>query len=705
MLSLNIVRDKSGIRPVSTVIVDRVGWRMWAYLMSGRRLSGTRRLLVMPCASAWTSWRGPSTGGATGRSWTERAALAMLRRRYPDVTVERLGARDYRSVLTEAGVLAASLADTLVDQCDHTGTRYMAMYKGLLGGSDDVLIAIKKLICADLEDLICSLLLAAKFDPRDSVVLIDSARNASLIETLIDQGGIRKQADGQDCRFQGSPANRQAQAAGAAAVNTLLLWGMILRTLVTRCRFTAPANIIRAKVACRNLYKTERRRPGDTHCLNWGDMAFLLDETHFTVDDFVVLASNRPPDTKIRHADSYRQSDLRVYDIRKARLPLNRAAKRLASQGITGMRLICSDHPGAVARIACGYLPFFLAEYNKWLAICANVRFTAYLDINEHSYAHIIQKMALSECGAHIVYLPHGYMERIGPQKSFMSYALMLSPGEHLVRAFGQYWPGDMAVEIVGNMKNEAVGAGEGELADQGLQKLFTEARRDGGRVITAVFGSCLEDELLMDRYERMLDFLAEVMEENPGVQAFVKFKTPRQTEKFRRKRMFDLLEGLLKGGRVHLVDGDRYQATVQAMAVQSDAVISVSGYNQSVSTAWVESMLLGKPSLAFNPEASCGETPLLDDYYDQYIFRSEAKLKAALDRVLNGHAGDGSVSPMAKRDFDPFCDGGTMNRIRRALYAFAENPGQYSCGIPSVGAIRAAAGDKYCRQEGICAS
>jgi hypothetical protein len=209
--------------------------------------------------------------------------------------------------------------------------------------------------------------------------------------------------------------------------------------------------------------------------------------------------------------------------------------------------------------------------------------------------------------------------------------------------------------------------------------KAFIEELHQGGQRIISFFpGSVKKSEYYVK--ERVFLFMkaaVRITEKWKNATVLIKPK-PAHYKFFRSKACFDILGSHINRGLIRIIDGQEdMNSSVQCMALVSDACVSLSATGQSVGSAWIEAMMLGRPSFGYDPKESSLTTPLFDKFHNSLILRTEDDLLDALDQVLNGFWHN-PLWKLAQDYFDPYCDGMCMHRIRKSVLRILSDPEVY---------------------------
>ncbi len=438
---------------------------------------------------------------------------------------------------------------------------------------------------------------------------------------------------------------------------------------------------------------------------HWDDNLFIVDNESIRIGDLVILAYNYAPSGAIMYKKDYESAGVRVIDVRRLKISAWCFLKEIVPRSI-----MCLAHSGLGGlnlerALSVSIIPRFLGTMIDWIAVCDQIPLKVSMDYEEHSVPHIIKTVVSKHFGAYTVFLPHGIVHRMC-HEIYLCYSAALVPGKHFPLAYGKYWKQDMAIEFVGNMKNDSAilcKKGYGRASSKAFKAFIEELHREGQRIITFFPGSVKKSEYYVK--ERVFLFMkaaVRIAERWKNVTVLIKPK-PAHYKFFRSKGCLDILGVYFQTGRIRLIDGQEdMNSSVQCMALVSDACVSLSASGQSVGSSWIEAMMLSRPSFGYDPEESSLTTPLFDRFHDSLIFRTEDDLLDVLNHVLNG-AWHNPLWTLVQDYFDPYSDGLCLLRIRKSIRRILSNPDEYLQSQQTVASFLAGnTRDDDCEQTGL---
>jgi hypothetical protein len=283
----------------------------------------------------------------------------------------------------------------------------------------------------------------------------------------------------------------------------------------------------------------------------------------------------------------------------------------------------------------------------------------------------------MNNYGARNVLLPYGYLQYFSYVKNFNAYDLVLSPGEHFILSYGKSWKNKTALCFTGVMTND-ISYRNNNLNSKNFNNLIKKIKSKGYKIISVFPGSVVHNSNMSDRIYETVKLVAQILDRNKKIFVVIKPKAFYRNE-FEKERYVNLLEKYIIGERLYIIDGkDEINSSVQYLALESDLCISVSGYCQNVSTSWIESALLGTPSLAFDPGGTSVKTPMLDQFYGKLIFDNSSEMLKEVEKVIiDGIYSERCVEQL-KLYFDRYCDNSAIKRIRKYLKDYLSNEKEF---------------------------
>lgn len=300
----------------------------------------------------------------------------------------------------------------------------------------------------------------------------------------------------------------------------------------------------------------------------------------------------------------------------------------------------------------------------NWELIAQYYAIGVLLNTEEHSFSHIIETMVMNRYGAKTMWLPYAPILRDGSPSLYFHYDLFASGGWFLPTAYGHTWSPRMQIVTVGVPNNDQIQPhDEGRAALQGIEHI--QALKGRYRLVVAFPGS-FRDPRFIHRYIALLKVLGKILDGWRDACVVLKPKEVSRDKVICTTPLRELIEERTTGGRFVVPDPtwESNRWLTQYLMRVSDLCISTSAWNAPVGGAWVEALMLGKPSFAYNPQAMY-EVPLLKEWKSKLIFEEEDGLLAAVGEVLEGRWTMSEATRERLRHlFDPYCDGAATRRI-----------------------------------------
>jgi hypothetical protein len=415
------------------------------------------------------------------------------------------------------------------------------------------------------------------------------------------------------------------------------------------------------KVGVQNVWGLTRSEQRFRHDL------FCIDGQRIAARDLLVVLK-RPTPGRDAVAE-YRAAGVDAVDPAALRVPVGYLLRDLlprliafAARGVFGP---IRPMEGYFARTAIS----FASLGGSWEVLLQHVSLRVLCSIEEHSPPHVVETMVLNRHGGRTVWLPHTQLLRGGYPTAYFHYDVMCAGGAFLHEAYGSTWSSGISVRPVGLASNDDAALPAERLA---APKVIEFIRTLAGRPIVAVFPGSYVAGRSTARYAHFLEALVSILRARPDAHVVIKPKGPRQVDFLYEEPLHDIIHGAMTEGQLTILNPKNGEAcSAQYLAREATVVLSTTGWNAPIGSAWVEALMLGKPSFAYNP-GPFYELPLLDEFYGSLIFDREDKLAQMVVDVLDR----GWSFPLTERQrrlFDPFCDHRAVDRIVDEIAAMAE--------------------------------
>jgi hypothetical protein len=591
----------------------------------------------------------------------------------------------YPSENARSGLLGIQLTESIYQEWSRNKSSDLENIRKIFLGDSDVSFAYKKFLCGFIEDSLWKFLSFHSFckKHKNSIFLLTDVENIYFLQLSFKFNVLNiSEFTTSEYYLFNKFINRLNYILCASLLNSLsfmfLLIGQLFAGKVVLSRNN---NKVSTALLFQNAFGSAYTKIDKDIVPLYMDSTFLLHENIFNLDEILMLGIRKDSKGRIDHKDEYDKLGLRVFDYSRRKISF--------VTYISLVRMICL--PSIVLQtkalfsldnsIKVSLLPPMLRKTIDWIAICEQVNYKVYLDVEEHSYNHIIQIIVSRKYGADVVFFPHGVFQKYCSQKAFLVYSLFLSPGKHFILSYGKYCKQDVPVAEVGIMRNDGVasyGKSHRDVSSYEFEELIKNIREKKQSIVGFVFGSIIDDHSLLKRYEELLHIAVDTVKHFSNVTALIK---PKGTHGyyFRSGEFYEIISSYVKEKKIFIVDGtDDIACNAQSLALATDACVSVSGFSQSISTAWIEAVALGKPSFAYDPIETTVGGPLLDKFYGKYIFRSGKEIINELEQVILQKDFKMKEWELIKEYFDPFCDGKSTKRILMELRDFIDNKKEF---------------------------
>lgn len=312
-------------------------------------------------------------------------------------------------------------------------------------------------------------------------------------------------------------------------------------------------------------------------------------------------------------------------------------------------------------------LRLFLAGI-KWEIVMQWYRFRVIWSHEERVFEDAVITVVANRYGAKTVLIPNGLLLRDGSGSAYLYYNFMLPSGRFIKEAYGRTWDPKMVIKPVGVPYNDNMVLPDERLASIKTRELI-ETLHQGRRLVAVFSGAYQGGRHSEDRYLKLFHACTAILQQRDDVCVVVKPKVKRGYFKavdiFYQPQFAAILNGML-GARLFILDPrSGYECSATYLAKACDVILSMAGEGYPVSSAWVEALMLGKPSFAYNPPFI--KLPLADEFNGVFIFEEESELIRAVNGVLDGEWNVPNEERL-RYLFDPFCDNRAIDRIRMFL-------------------------------------
>jgi len=606
--------------------------------------------------------------------WTKMCYLLWPNIKFVDVDLNM-----FLQAKEKSGMLGVQLTERLFAEWYRCQKGYMDTFRCMFFGDPDIFLAQKKNLCQVIENVLYKYFAAMDYGKdKEALVIFSEVENVFFVNNAIEKELIKKTRNGKTSYIAWSSGWETTDYFFRALFyNALMMGALLIRPLFGKISITQKQDKLNADVAMHNFYSTGRAHGEPLEStMYWGDGAFLIDEKIFRKEDLLILANRYTSSGEVQFMENYCQAGLKVFDVSKAKMSLKVYLGLLKRSlfpifGLIGRSLFCMERILLVSLILK-----ILKQAILWEAVCNAVTFKAFLDIEEHSYPHIIKTIVFKQYGAWTVFLPHGILQYLSYVKAYIAYDVMFTPGNHFPLAYGSYWKQDMIIQAVGNIKNDGVLAyGHGGRSSSKKFEEIISNLNEQKRKIVAFFPGSVIDQTTHERLIQFSYLAVQTVERFKDITIILKPKQAEQGAFLRRGVCNKIIAPYLETERILIVDGaEEASCSVQCLALVADACVVFSGYCQSVSSAWIEALMLNRPAFSFDPVDSAIATPLLDQFYGYLIFRTEKEILDVLEQVLEKKSWSMPCWERVQEYFDPYCDRKALHRVRRTLKDLIEN-------------------------------
>ncbi len=393
---------------------------------------------------------------------------------------------------------------------------------------------------------------------------------------------------------------------------------------------------------------------------------FLVDGERVRREDLLVLISRQ---VKMKErVRQYREAGIAFASLFQAPLPweyVTRLVPRVLKTVVHLWLPSGAIHP-LLRRRTCGAILYGI----RLESLLQHYAIGVLLNAEEDSYEAIVETVVLNKFGGATSWIPHTVVGG-GYQMGYLHFDLLPLQGWFHVRTYGVTWSKRMRVKPVGIPTNDRIGAPDAELATEAARRLVEGLRRDAKVKVVGVFtGSYTPDGFVRQRYQRFLRILASLVERTANVRVVIK---PKASTEWPEHSFFlfedpfrSMIEAGVKDGTIFVLDPRRdMTCTAQYLMAVSDVVLST-GQHAAFGSAWVEAMLMGKPSYVFAP-SEFRAAPFADQFFDRWIFDDKEKLvQAVVEELEVPHRGE--IPGDIRNLFDPYNDGRAIERLRTEI-------------------------------------
>ena len=441
-----------------------------------------------------------------------------------------------------------------------------------------------------------------------------------------------------------------------------LLWKM-LGLLLRQGMVLHSPRPSRHLVALHSYWNVASGRPWDLRSAD-----FLVDGKRVRREDVLMLISRGGNmEERVRQ---YREAGLAFARLSQLPSPLTYVAgmvPRLMKAVAQLCRPSKSVHP-LLRRRAAGAILYGI----RLEILLQHYRIGVLLNAEEDSYEAVVETVVLNRFDGATSWIPHtvvGGLYTMG----YLHFDLLPLQGWFHVETYGQTWNKRMRVRPVGIPTNDRNHDSEAVLASEPVRTLVAGLRRAGTvKIMGAFTGSYNPDAFVKERYRRFLLVLASLIERASHLRIIIK---PKASQEWPEHSFFlfeepfrSIIEVGVKEGRIAVLDPRTgMTCTAQYLMAVSDAVLST-GQHAAFGSAWVEALLLGKPSYVFAP-SEFRSAPFAGEFFDRWMFDGEEQLARVVTAALET-PGTGEVDGMIKHLFDPFNDGHAIERLRSEILA-----------------------------------
>lgn len=662
------------------IIIDRLPLSVLAKLLFTRRNKVVHILWLPPRLSTCFGLR------PTMIRWNlqmRRSIKKLLSIFFPNIQIDDFDIGRYPKAKDKSGIYGVLVTESLYAYWQSKYPKQFQLLKRIFFSNSDIYYAYKKSLCMIIEDVLYKYFACCAFakDRKTLLIIKDSENgyylNYALSDRLINPGSNLESS---------IPSSRLSvrnlrYVSIAFLVNTVVILTLALKKVfLGRISFRRSSIKLRNLIAFNNRCGTSRGKGAGIESGYWDDNLFLVNDESIRIDDLVILAYNYSPSGAIMYKDDYDLAGVRVIDVRKLKISIWCYLREIVPRSIMCLAYSAMGGLNLERALSVSITPKFLGTLIEWTAVCEQVPLKVYMDYEEHSIPHIIKTVVSKQFGSYTIFLPHGIVHRMC-HEIYLCYSAALVPGKHFPLAYGKHWKQDMAIEIVGNMKNDSATLCkqiQSHSSSDAFKAFIEKLRKEGQRIISFFPGSVKKSEsYVKERVFLFMKAAARIAERWKNVTVLIKPK-PAHYKFFRSKACLDILGSHIDRGLIRIIDGhEDMNSSVQCMALVSDACVSLSASGQSVGSSWIEAMMLGRPSFGYDPEESSLTTPLFDKFHNSLILRTEDDLLDALDQVLNGFWHN-PLWKLAQDYFDPYCDGKCMHRIRESILRILSDPEEY---------------------------
>lgn len=613
----------------------------------------------------------------------------ILSKFLPHVQVLDFDLGRYPKAKNQAGLAGVRVTETLYAEWQGRYPWYFNQLKKIFYNDSDIFLAQKKVLCSTIEDVFYKYFACSSLsEKRRTLFIVSDIENVYFLQYALSRKMIPKKSD-LEVIMPSSFVSLQQMLYSISAFffNVSAVIAIMLRTALIKIYLIRKNPKISALVALSNFCGTCR---GDGPCLEsrlWGDALFLVDDDSIKVKDVVILADRYTRTGEILNEADYNKAGVPIVDVRRAKMSIKRYLNEVIFRCHHFFYCLLSGLLKIDKAFSALIVPAQISNMIDWIAVCDQAFFKTYLDIDEHSYPHIIRTIISRRYGSYTIFFPHGIVQRMGSEKAYLGYSLALLPGHHLVLAYGKNWKQDMVIHIVGNVKNDGVvayGKGLKNYSSNEFEHLIKKLKECDRKIISFFPGSISSDYYVVERNLAFVKLAAKVASKWANAIVLIKPKRA-HTQFFRSRKCNNLLLPYIDKGDIQIIDGENgITCSVQCLALNSDVCVSMSAVGQSVGSSWIEAMMLGRPSFGYDPRESSLTTPLFDKFSGNLIFKTDGEILSAIGQVLTG-TWQNPLWEMAKYYFDPYCDGMSISRIREILVKLASNSVVYLRTLPTV--------------------